>query len=112
MLTAMLAPAGLTKKQSEEEDEVDLQEIEGVLIGPGGYAVTEDGAVISASKLTMTQLRGELTARGLSTEGKRQELYRRVQVPIYSALILLFMQPANLREYHLPRMTGILAKRD
>ncbi|CAL8467194.1 g6730 [Coccomyxa elongata] len=76
---SMRSIEGLTKKQSEEEDEVDLQEIEGVLIGPGGYAVTEDGAVISASKLTMTQLRGELTARGLSTEGKRQELYRRVQ---------------------------------
>ncbi len=82
ILTLIAGPshAGLTKKQSEEDDEVDLQEVEGVLIGPGGFAVTEDGAVISASKLTVGQLRGELAARGLSTDGRRQELYRRVQV--------------------------------
>ena len=81
--------AGLTKKQSEDDDEVDLQEVEGVLIGPGGYAVTDDGAVISASKLTVPQLRGELAARGLSTDGKRQELYRRVQVIVSPSHIYL-----------------------
>ena len=74
--------AGLTKQEEANaaaEDE-DFREIEGVLIGPGGFAVTEDGAVVSASKLTMPQLRAELVARGLSAEGKRRDLYRRVQV--------------------------------
>ena len=60
--------------------EEDFQELDGTLIGPGGFAVTDEGAVISASKLTVPQMRAELTARGLSTEGKRQDLYRRVQV--------------------------------
>ena len=66
-------------KQSEVEEE-DFREIDGTLIGPGGFAVTDDGAVISASKLTVPQLKAELTARGLPTEGKRADLYRRVQV--------------------------------
>ena len=61
-------------------DDEDFKELDGTLIGPGGFAVTDDGAVISASKLTVPQLRAELTARGLSTEGKRQDLYRRLQV--------------------------------
>lgn len=81
-----LSSAGLTKKQLDDDVEMDLQEIEGVLIGPGGYAVTEDGAIISTSKLTVAQLRGELAARGLSTEGKRPELYRRVQVLLNAIL--------------------------
>lgn len=63
--------------------EEDFQELDGTLIGPGGFAVTDEGAVISASKLTVPQMRAELTARGLSTEGKRQDLYRRVQVGHY-----------------------------
>ena len=71
--------AGLVKQASESYDD-DFQEIDGVLIGPGGFAVTDDGAVISASKLTVPQLKSELKARGLSLEGKRQDLYRRVQV--------------------------------
>ena len=70
-------------KQSEIEEE-DFREIDGTLIGPGGFAVTDDGAVISASKLTVPQLKAELTARGLPTEGKRADLYRRVQVPSFS----------------------------
>jgi hypothetical protein len=65
-------------KQTETEEE-DFQEVDGMLIGPGGFAVTDDGAVISASKLTVPQLKAELKARGLSSEGKRQDLYRRVQ---------------------------------
>ena len=36
--------------------------------------------MISASKLSVPQLRAELIARGLSAEGKRHDLYRRVQV--------------------------------
>lgn len=67
-------------KQSEAAEEEDFREIDGTLVGPGGFAVTDDGAVISASKLTVPQLKAELTARGLPTEGKRADLYRRVQV--------------------------------
>ena len=63
-------------------EEEDFQEIDGTLVGPGGFAVTDDGVVISASKLTVPQLRAELTARGLPTEGKRADLYRRVQVAL------------------------------
>ena len=36
--------------------------------------------MISASKLSVPQLRAELIARGLSAEGRRHDLYRRVQV--------------------------------
>ena len=72
------ADAGLVKQQ--ETDEEDYQEIDGTLIGPGGFAVSDDGAVISASKLTVPQLKAELTARALPIEGKRADLYRRVQV--------------------------------
>jgi hypothetical protein len=71
---------GLTSQTPEDEEEEDFQEIDGVLIGPGGFAVTEEGAVISASKLSVPQLRAELIARGLSADGRRHDLYRRVQV--------------------------------
>ena len=54
------AGAGLVKQQ--ETDEEDYQEIDGTLIGPGGFAVSDDGAVISASKLTVPQLKAELTS--------------------------------------------------
>ena len=76
--------AGLVKETEKEED--DFEEIDGTMIGPGGFAVTDDGAVISASKLTVPQLKAELTARGLSTDGKRQDLYRRVQVTKFKTL--------------------------
>ena len=71
------ACAGLVKQTDTEEE--DFQEVDGTLIGPGGFAVTDDGVVISASKLTVPQLKAELKARGLSSEGKRVDLYRRVQ---------------------------------
>lgn len=71
------ACAGLVKQTDTEEE--DFQEVDGTLIGPGGFAVTDDGVVISASKLTVLQLKAELKARGLSSEGKRVDLYRRVQ---------------------------------
>ena len=71
------ACSGLVKQTETEEE--DFQEVDGTLIGPGGFAVTDDGAVISASKLTVPQLKAELKTRGLSSEGKRQDLYRRVQ---------------------------------
>ena len=74
-----LHAAGLTK-EAEATAEGEYREIEGVLIGPGGSAVAEDGTVLSVSKLTLLALRAELIARGLSVEGKRRDLYRRVQV--------------------------------
>ena len=76
--TPIVLHAGLLKETEKEEE--DYEEIDGTMIGPGGSAVTDDGMVISASKLTVPQLKAELTARGLSTDGKRQDLYRRVQV--------------------------------
>ena len=71
--------AGLTK-QAEAAEEDEYREIEGVLVGPGGFAVAEDGTVLPVSKLTVPALRAELIARGLSTDGKRRDMYRRVQV--------------------------------
>ena len=78
MSWARRAVPGLVQQTEMEEE--DFREIDGTLVGPGGFAVTDDGAVISASKLTVPQLKAELTARGLPTEGKRADLYRRVQV--------------------------------
>ncbi len=48
--------------------------------------MTDDGAVISASKLTVPQLKAELKARGLSSEGKRVDLYRRVQASSFGSV--------------------------
>ena len=79
--------------------EDDFQELDGTLIGPGGFAVTDEGAVISASKLTVPQMRAELTARGLSTEGKRQDLYRRVQVG-HAWLWRAMPMPSHELQYH------------
>lgn len=81
--------AGLTKEAEVAEDG-EYREIEGVLIGPGGFAVAEDGTVLSVSKLTLPALRAELIARGLSVEGKRRDLYRRVQV-LGACNIVLFI---------------------
>ena len=82
--TPTVLHAGLLKETETEED--DYEEIDGTMIGPGGFAVTDDGVVISASKLSVPQLKAELTARGLSTDGKRQTLYRRVQVTKFNTL--------------------------
>lgn len=56
-----------------------VEEVEGVAIGAGKCAVDKNGGIIPASRLTPQQLRSELLARGLSTVGKRTELYKRVQ---------------------------------
>ena len=42
--------------------------------------IDETGKPISPSKLTAPQMRVELEARGLMTEGTRREVYKRVQV--------------------------------
>lgn len=63
----------------DADEEEESQVIDGVLLSPSGFAVTDDGNIIPVSKLTVPQLRAELKARGLSVEGKRQDLYRRVQ---------------------------------
>ncbi|KAK9823409.1 hypothetical protein WJX72_002547 [[Myrmecia] bisecta] len=64
---------------AQNEEAARTREVEGVLIGAGDCAVNEDGSVISVSKLTVGQMRAELTARGLSVDGKRKDLYKRVQ---------------------------------
>jgi len=104
-----LALAGLTSTEpAEEAEEDDIMEIEGVLIGPNGHVVTEDGVIVSASKLTVPQLKVELSARGLSTDGKRPDLYRRVQVRGLAAaaqpsaeLITEFCSSCNQGDYNL-----------
>ena len=51
----------------------------------GNCIVDEEGNVIAPSKLTVGQLRAELNARGLSDEGLRKDLYKRVQAARKSA---------------------------
>ena len=53
--------------------------VDGVLIGEGNCCCEEDGSVMSVSRMGVRQLRAELTAKGLETDGLRQTLYRRVQ---------------------------------
>ena len=54
--------------------------VDNVLIGEGNCCCEEDGSVMSVSRMGVRQLRAELTAKGLETDGLRQTLYRRVQV--------------------------------
>ena len=58
---------------------VPLREVGGHLIGEGNCCVYESGVVISVSRLGVSQLRAELAARGLPSDGLRNTLYRRVQ---------------------------------
>lgn len=63
-----------------------VTEVDGVRISEGRYAMNAEGKVLSPSSQNMAQLKAELTARSLSTEGKRDDLKRRVMV---SLVILL-----------------------
>lgn len=71
---------GVMAQPKEATDEVT--DIDGVSILGGKYAVNADGKVLSPSSQTMPQLKAELTARNLSTEGKRDDLKRRVMVSL------------------------------
>lgn len=65
---------------------VPLREVDGHLIGEGNCCVYESGIVISVSRLGVSQLRAELTARGLPADGLRNTLYRRVQARMVPSL--------------------------
>ena len=79
---------------SAKEDEVRVLDIDGkeVRIGEGGACVDEAGSVLAPSKLTIQQLKAELMSRGLSTAGKRKDLYKRVQAARKSASPTLAQQ--------------------
>ena len=72
----MLHPGLMQRHEELEQQRV----IDGVLIGAGNCAITDEGAVISPSKMSVDQIRAELIARSLPTEGKRKEIYKRLQV--------------------------------
>lgn len=65
-------------EELEEEDEI--REVEGVLLNHHNFVVDADGTVQSPSKLTVLQMRVELAARSLMTEGNRRDIYKRIQV--------------------------------
>lgn len=73
-----VAVAGVMTQPQEAADEVT--EVAGVRILGGKYVVSDEGKIISPSALKLDQLKAELTARGLSSEGKRENLRRRVMV--------------------------------
>ncbi|KAL0023347.1 hypothetical protein WJX77_009730 [Trebouxia sp. C0004] len=84
-LTSWLAGTRSTASQSFEgvmaqpKDAVDeITQVEGVSILGGKYAVSAEGKILSPSSQKVPQLKAELTARNLSTEGNREELKRRV----------------------------------
>ena len=62
----------------EEDDEIRM--VEGVLLNQHNFVVDANGIVQSPSKLTVVQMREELAARGLMTEGNRRDIYKRIQV--------------------------------
>ncbi|KAK9863255.1 hypothetical protein WJX84_010814 [Apatococcus fuscideae] len=70
-------PEGGLMQQHEQLERREI--IDGVLIGAGNCAIAEDGSVISPSKMTVDQIRAELTARHLPLDGKRKEIYKRLQ---------------------------------
>ncbi len=51
-----------------------------VAIGVGNCAVDEEGNILLPSAMTLEQLRAELSAKELPSDGKRTELLKRVQV--------------------------------
>ena len=73
---AILIAGVLTQSKEAEGDVID---VEGVSILRGS-AITAEGKVISVSNMKANQLRAELTARKLSTEGNQKDLMRRVRV--------------------------------
>ena len=66
--------------KTQPEPNNDVTEVNGVRILEGKYAISEEGKILSPSGQNMLQLKAELAARNLSTEGKREELKRRVMV--------------------------------
>lgn len=68
------------KVQPEVKAKDDVTEVDGVKIYEGKYAMNDEGKVLSPSAQKVSQLKAELTARGLSTKGKSAELKRRVMV--------------------------------
>ena len=80
------AHAGATV-QPETKPNENVTEVDGVRIFEGKYAMSGEGKVLSPSSQNMAQLKAELTARSLSTEGKRDDLKRRVMV---SLVVLCF----------------------
>ena len=63
--------------------------IDGVLIGAGNCAISEDGSVISPSKMTVDQIRAELTARHLPQDGKRKEILQEASGNPYNFTLLM-----------------------
>lgn len=72
--------------QPETKPKENVTEVDGVSILDGRYAMSAEGKVLSPSSQNMAQLKAELTARSLSTEGKRDVLKRRVMVSFVSGL--------------------------
>ena len=68
---------------AEEQTEASVQEVEGVFVGLGNFVVDETGAILSPSKLTVHQMRVELMMRGLLVDGRRKDLYKRIQARIW-----------------------------
>ena len=75
--------------QPETKAKENVTEVDGVRILDGRYAMSAEGKVLSPSSQNMAQLKAELTARSLSTEGKRDVLKRRVMVSFVSCLVCL-----------------------
>ena len=74
----------------QQHEQLEKREIiDGVLIGTGNCAISEDGSVMSPSKMTVDQIRAELTARHLPQDGKRKDIYKRLQVTFMSHLLTL-----------------------
>ena len=81
MHTGACAGAGAAVVEESEEEEEDIREVDGVFLNRHNLAVEPDtGVVVTPSKLTVLQMRAELAARGLMTEGNRRDLYKRIQV--------------------------------
>lgn len=68
----------LERRQREEEG-MSTFEVDGVMIGQGKCAVDEIGRPISLSKMTIPEMVAELKAKGLNPDGKRKDLYKRIQ---------------------------------
>ncbi len=76
-LCPIVPSAGLMQRHEELEQQ---RVIDGVLVGAGNCAINADGTIISPSKMSVDQIRAELIARSLPVEGKRKEIYKRLQV--------------------------------
>ena len=77
-------------EELEEDDEI-RETVDGVFLNQHNFVTDMYGIVQSPSKLTVLQMREELAARGLMTEGNRRDIYKRIQVCLLSR-----GQPAGL----------------